>query len=135
MGRPVHAGIVPLSIGPAGACNRGRRAEVLESRCWTVDILMTEWASALLLALGTIGSLREGSCWEREPGVYSKFENGLMDRFEDMRCFVAVVERGSVTKAADALRVAPSALSRRIKELEARLGTQLLARTTRRTRT
>ncbi len=55
-----------------------------------------------------------------------------MDRFEDMRCFVQVVDRGSVTKAADALRVAPSAVSRRIKELEARLGTQLLNRTTRR---
>jgi DNA-binding transcriptional LysR family regulator len=55
-----------------------------------------------------------------------------MDRFEDMRCFVHVVDRGSVTKAADAMRVAPSAVSRRIKELEARLGIQLLNRTTRR---
>jgi DNA-binding transcriptional LysR family regulator len=55
-----------------------------------------------------------------------------MDRFEDMRCFVHVVDRGGVTKAADAMRVAPSAVSRRIKELEARLGTQLLNRTTRR---
>jgi len=55
-----------------------------------------------------------------------------MDRFEDMRCFVQVVDRGSVTKAAEALRVAPSAVSRRLKELEARLGTQLLTRTTRR---
>ena len=55
-----------------------------------------------------------------------------MDRFEDMRCFVRVVDRGSVTKAACAMRVAPSAVSRRIKELEARLGTQLLIRTTRR---
>ena len=44
-----------------------------------------------------------------------------------MRCFVAVVERGSVTGAAEALRVAPSAVSRRIKDLEGRLGTQLLA--------
>ena len=49
-----------------------------------------------------------------------------------MRCFVAVVERGSVTGAAEALRVAPSAVSRRIKDLEGRLGTQLLVRTTRR---
>lgn len=55
-----------------------------------------------------------------------------MDRFEDMRCFVHVVDRESVTKAADAMRVAPSAVSRRIKELEMRLGTQLLNRTTRR---
>jgi len=57
-----------------------------------------------------------------------------MDRFEDMRCFVQVVDRGSVTRAAEALGVAPSAVSRRIKELEARLGTQLLQRTTRRMR-
>lgn len=55
-----------------------------------------------------------------------------MDRFADMRCFVQVVDLGSVTKAASAMRVAPSAVSRRIKELEARLGTQLLIRTTRR---
>lgn len=55
-----------------------------------------------------------------------------MDRFEDMRCYVAVVERGSVTKAAETMSTAPSAVSRRIKELEARLGAQLLTRTTRR---
>lgn len=55
-----------------------------------------------------------------------------MDRFEDLRCFVQVVDQGSVTGAARALRLAPSAVSRRIKELEARLGTQLLMRTTRR---
>lgn len=48
-----------------------------------------------------------------------------------MRCFLQVAERGSVTRAAEALRTAPSAVSRRIKELEARLGTQLLLRTTR----
>jgi DNA-binding transcriptional LysR family regulator len=57
-----------------------------------------------------------------------------MDRFEDMRCFVHVVDRGSVTRAAEALGVAPSAVSRRIKDLETRLGTQLLQRTTRRMR-
>jgi len=62
---------------------------------------------------------------------YCYMENKL-DRFEDMRCFVQVVERGSVTGAAEAMRIAPSAVSRRIKELEARLGSQLLIRTTRR---
>ncbi|MGF1551912.1 MAG: LysR family transcriptional regulator [Paracoccaceae bacterium] len=55
-----------------------------------------------------------------------------MDRFEDMRCFVQVVDYGSVTRAAETMAIAPSAVSRRIKELEARLGVQLLARTTRR---
>ncbi|MEM6422437.1 MAG: LysR family transcriptional regulator, partial [Pseudomonadota bacterium] len=53
-----------------------------------------------------------------------------MDRFEDMRCFVHVVDHGSVTRAAETLSIAPSAVSRRIKELESRLGVQLLARTT-----
>lgn len=55
-----------------------------------------------------------------------------MDRFEDMRCFVQVADLGSVTRAAEAMGIAPSAVSRRLKELELRLGVQLLARTTRR---
>ena len=55
-----------------------------------------------------------------------------MDRFEDLRTFVAVAERGSVTGAARELERAASAVSRRITELEARLGAQLLTRTTRR---
>ena len=57
-----------------------------------------------------------------------------MDRFEDLKAFVQVVESGSLTKAADALQVATSAVSRRIKDLEQRLGTQLLQRTTRQMR-
>lgn len=55
-----------------------------------------------------------------------------MDRFEDMRCFVHVSELQSVTKAAEKLNLAPSAVSRRLKELESRLDAQLLTRTTRR---
>lgn len=54
-----------------------------------------------------------------------------MDRFEDMRCFVNVAELQSVTRAAEKLNLAPSAVSRRLKDLEARLGAQLLSRTTR----
>ena len=57
-----------------------------------------------------------------------------MDRFEDLRAFVQVVESGSLTRAADRLQVATSAVSRRLKELEDRLGTQLLQRTTRQMR-
>ncbi|MEM9138348.1 MAG: LysR family transcriptional regulator [Pseudomonadota bacterium] len=57
-----------------------------------------------------------------------------MDRFEDLRAFVQVIESGSLTRAADRLDVATSAVSRRIKELESRLGTQLLQRTTRQMR-
>ena len=55
-----------------------------------------------------------------------------MDRFEDMRCFVQVAESQSVTGAASRLNLAPSAVSRRLRDLEARLGAQLLSRTTRR---
>ncbi|MEM7061176.1 MAG: LysR family transcriptional regulator [Pseudomonadota bacterium] len=57
-----------------------------------------------------------------------------MDRFEDLRAFVQVVESGTLTRAATRLDVATSAVSRRIKDLESRLGTQLLQRTTRQMR-
>lgn len=57
-----------------------------------------------------------------------------MDRFEDLKAFVQVVESGNLTRAARRLQVATSAVSRRIKELEERLGTQLLQRTTRQMR-
>ncbi len=57
-----------------------------------------------------------------------------MDRFETLRAFVQVAESGNLSKAAEALQVAVSAVSRRITELEQRLGTQLLQRTTRQMR-
>ncbi len=49
-----------------------------------------------------------------------------------MQAFVAVVESGSFTAAAERLDVAKSAISRRLSALEQRLGVQLLRRTTRR---
>ena len=55
-----------------------------------------------------------------------------MDKFEDLQAFVAVVETGSFTAAADRLEMAKSAVSRRLSSLEQRLGVQLLRRTTRR---
>ena len=55
-----------------------------------------------------------------------------MDKFEDLQAFVAVVETGSFTAAADRLEMAKSAVSRRLSRLEQRLGVQLLRRTTRR---
>ena len=55
-----------------------------------------------------------------------------MDRFEDLQAFVAVVEAGSFTAAAERLDAAKSAISRRVSALEERLGAQLLRRTTRR---
>ena len=54
-----------------------------------------------------------------------------MSKLEEMENFVKVVESGSITKAADILDIAKSAVSRRLTELEARLGVQLFIRTTR----
>ena len=54
-----------------------------------------------------------------------------MGQLEDMAMFVRIVEAGSITKAADQLNIAKSAVSRRLKDLESRLGSQLISRTTR----
>ena len=54
------------------------------------------------------------------------------DSFNDVLAFVHVVREGSFTRAAALLGVSPSALSHAVKGLEARLGVQLLTRTTRR---
>ena len=54
-----------------------------------------------------------------------------MDKFEDLQAFVAVVEAGTFTAAAERLDTAKSAVSRRVSALEERLGVQLLRRTTR----
>src|SRR5512139_1182914 len=53
-------------------------------------------------------------------------------RFEGLEAFVTVVDAGSFSTAAERLGIARSMVSRRIAELEARLGAQLLQRTTRR---
>jgi DNA-binding transcriptional LysR family regulator len=55
-----------------------------------------------------------------------------MDRLEEMRTFVGVVEAGSITGASERLRIAKSAVSRRVADLEERLSVQLFRRTTRR---
>lgn len=55
-----------------------------------------------------------------------------MNRFQDLEAFVAVVESGSFTLAAERLGAAKSAVSRRVSALETRLGVELLRRTTRR---
>ncbi|WP_367381647.1 LysR family transcriptional regulator [Stenotrophomonas cyclobalanopsidis] len=51
--------------------------------------------------------------------------------FTELKAFVAVVERQSFARAAEHLGVSPSALSQTIRQLEGRLGTRLLNRTTR----
>lgn len=55
-----------------------------------------------------------------------------MDRFEEMSTFVRVVDTGSLSAAAQRMDIAKSAVSRRLADLESRLGVQLLNRTTRR---
>lgn len=54
-----------------------------------------------------------------------------MDKFQEMRAFVAVVDTGSFVRAADTLDMSKTAVSRLVGDLEARLGTRLLHRTTR----
>jgi DNA-binding transcriptional LysR family regulator len=44
---------------------------------------------------------------------------------------IAVVEAGTIARAAEALGLSPSGVSRAIARLEQRVGTRLLARTTR----
>ena len=54
-----------------------------------------------------------------------------MDRFQEMRVFVAVVDAGSFVGASDAIEMSKPAVSRYVRDLEARLGVRLLQRTTR----
>jgi len=54
-----------------------------------------------------------------------------MGQFEDMSTFTRIVEAGSISRAAEQLGLAKSAVSRRLTDLEARLEVQLIQRTTR----
>jgi len=55
-----------------------------------------------------------------------------MDRLGEMQAFIAVVDQGGFTGAADRLGISKSAVSKHVSALEARLGARLLNRTTRR---
>ena len=57
-----------------------------------------------------------------------------MDRLKSMQVFVAAVEAGSMTAAAESLRLSAPMVGKHIRDLEDRLGTRLLIRTTRRQR-
>lgn len=56
-----------------------------------------------------------------------------MGQLEDMAMFIRIVDAGGIGKASEQLNLAKSAVSRRLVELEKRLGTRLLNRTTRKT--
>jgi DNA-binding transcriptional LysR family regulator len=55
-----------------------------------------------------------------------------MDRLATMETFVQVVEAGSFVAASDRMDLSPAMVSRHVQDLEERLGTRLLNRTTRR---
>lgn len=54
-----------------------------------------------------------------------------MDRLGNVEAFVEAAEQGSFTRAAERLGITPSALSRRVAQLEAEVGIRLFNRTTR----
>jgi DNA-binding transcriptional LysR family regulator len=54
-----------------------------------------------------------------------------MGQLEDMQIFLRVVEAGSITKAAEQMNIAKSAVSKRLALLEHKLGVKLINRTTR----
>ncbi|MGH7001366.1 MAG: helix-turn-helix domain-containing protein, partial [Stellaceae bacterium] len=55
-----------------------------------------------------------------------------MDRIDDYRTFVAIVDRGSLTAAARELGRSLQSVSRSLASLERSVGVELLRRTTRR---
>ena len=54
-----------------------------------------------------------------------------MNRYEELEAFVRTIEAGSFTAAAGQLHVAKSAITKRVQDLEQRLGVQLIIRSTR----
>jgi DNA-binding transcriptional LysR family regulator len=55
----------------------------------------------------------------------------MVGQLEQLENFVRIAEAGGIGRAAEQLGIATSAVSRRLAELETRLGTRLIARTTR----
>ena len=57
---------------------------------------------------------------------------GVVVQLEDIQVFLRVVDAGGISRAADQLNIAKSAVSRRLADLESRLKVKLIQRTTRR---
>jgi len=71
----------------------------------------------------------------REKAAIKRFTvtmSETMNPYEDMRIFAQVLEAGSFTAAADRLGMSKQSVSRRLMQLEERLGVRLLNRSTRR---
>jgi DNA-binding transcriptional LysR family regulator len=60
-----------------------------------------------------------------------ELQNRSVDQLAEMRVFVRAIERGTFAGAASDLRLTPSAVSKLVRRLEARLGVRLVNRTTR----
>lgn len=89
--------------------------------------LRTAWETHCIEAIGGDKLARRKNICSAQDKMSRKF-----DYLGDVEAFIAVVEHGSFTAGAVALSTTPSVLSRAIARLEARLGRQLLQRTTRR---
>jgi DNA-binding transcriptional LysR family regulator len=64
-------------------------------------------------------------------GAFLPFFGSFMDRFEAMQTLVAAVDGGSLSAASRVLATPLATVSRRVSDLEAHLGAQLLVRTSR----
>jgi DNA-binding transcriptional LysR family regulator len=60
-----------------------------------------------------------------------EFQTRIVDQLAEMRVFVRAIERGTFAGAASDLELSPSAVSKVVRRLEARLGVRLVNRTTR----
>jgi DNA-binding transcriptional LysR family regulator len=74
------------------------------------------------------GAIKLGSS-RQEIGEFS--DSIMTDKLEDLRTFVTVVQARGFAQAGKRLGIAKSAISRRVNDLEDRLGARLLNRTTR----
>lgn len=66
------------------------------------------------------------------PPTATDTGNADANRFAELEMLILVAERGSLSAAARHLGISPSAVSKSMSRLEARLGVQLLQRSTRR---